>query len=82
MNKLDIKDEEIDEVILFLRRKGESSFANRIEVLRRIRDAGAKDYLAGLKAILEVEKALSGKVPRDRILNKIQEIVEEVKKEL
>jgi len=82
MSDLSITENEIDEVILFLRRKGESTLANRVEVLRRIKNSGSEDYAAGIDAILEVEKALFQKVPRDLILNRIQYIVDEVKKEL
>lgn len=77
-----VTDQEIEEVITFLRGKGHSTFANRVEALKQIEAIGRKQYSAGIKAILEVEKALTQPVPRNLILGKISSIIKEIKKVL
>lgn len=70
---------EIDEVIIFLRSKGHSNYANRVEALKQIENLGEKQYKAGIRAISEIEKTLSQRVPRDRILLEIQNIIADIK---
>lgn len=77
-----VNESEINEVIEFLRKKGQSAYANRIESLKEIERIGREQYSAGINTILEVEKALSQPVPRNLILGKIEYLVQEIKKVL
>lgn len=77
-----VNDNEIEEIIDFLKKKGRNDLANRVDNLRYIEAVGRQQYQAGLKAIFEVENALTEKVPRDLILQKIYEIIQNIKKVL
>lgn len=77
-----VNESEINEVIEFLRKKGQSAYANRIESLKEIERVGREQYSAGINTILEVEKALTQPVPRNLILGKIEYLIQEIKKVL
>jgi len=77
-----VTESEIEEVILFLRKSGNSNFANRIEALKLVEKIGREQYLAGVDAILAVERAMKEPVARNLILGRISFIIEEIKKVL
>ena len=80
METPEVAEKEIDEIITFLRSKGQSSYANRVIALKEIEQVGREQHEAGVKAILEVQEALTKPVPRDLILGRINKILEDIKK--
>jgi hypothetical protein len=80
--RYEVSMEDIDEIMTFLKKAGRIDLANRLLIAKENIILGSAQYKAGTEAILEVEKALTERVPRDLILNKIYGIIEAMKKEM
>jgi hypothetical protein len=77
-----VTDEEIKQIIDYLRSKGRNDLANKVEGMQVIKHVGSLQYRKGLEAIQAVEKTLTQRVPRDLILGQIQNILKEMEKYL
>lgn len=77
-----ITDDEVNEVINYLRSKGQHVYANRLLGMQEIKRVGSLQYAEGIKAIRAVYEALTTKVPRDRILARILSIIKDMEQYL